>query len=107
MQLYSENEVGEDKISKYQDYLLITEGDRRVIVVDLTSKNYQIIKEVSTANDFYDPQKYVMNGVNPSNITNISSNYYLLDKGYWYGKKMMFRTFCELDLFEMERVSHF
>ena len=57
------------------------------------------------ANDFYDPQKYIMNGVNPFDFLNISSNYYLGDYG-WYGVKM-FRTFSELDLIEMERVMQF
>ena len=80
-------------------------------MVDLTSEDYSIVREVSSANDLFNPQKHIMNGVNPSKITNISSNYYIQSDEYscmdlWI-MNAMFRTFCELDLEEVKRVKNF
>ena len=73
-----------------------------MILVDLTSEGFSIVKAVSTANELYDQQKYVMGGLNPHDITNISSNHYL--GGFYPYQKRMYRTFSEVDLAEVERV---
>ena len=86
---------------------MIVSVEGRIYVVDLTCPDdYQIIQEVSTADNLYAPQKYVMSGVNPRQITNTSSNYYVY-RDDWHKKDSMYRTFCELDLAEVERVAQY
>ena len=95
--MQSETDLKEGDFTIHENYMLISKTGR-VCVLDLTSEDYQIVKEISTADDLYDPQKYVMNGLNPHEITNISSSYYLHNN-------QMYRTFSEIDLAEVERVS--
>ena len=58
----------EKSIGIYESYLSITEKTKdttRVFLVDLTCpKDFTIVKEISAADQIYDPQKYVVTGVN-------------------------------------------
>ena len=72
-------------------------------MVDLTCpKDFTIVKEISAADQIYDPQKYVVTGVNSQIIQSISG-----EKYYTVADGILYQSFCELDLAELERVSKF
>ena len=48
------------------------------MLVDLSSENFSIVKEISAANELCDPQLYVVTGVNTQIITEISTEKYLV-----------------------------
>ena len=67
------------------------------MIVDLSSENFSIVKEISAVDELCDPQLYVMTGVNSQIITEISSDKYISDCN-------IYRTYSEIDLLELDRI---